>query len=174
MFFAANCRFFAQERSPLPGKMQMTQQLEIDRQMVCRFVKLPLVSIPASTNKRLISCSSVCRPMHTAAPLVCRSSETGPKVSGQFQTGIVTYCQRGNTFSSSFTAAASGGSLFSNENHQPSAHWRFASVVHRPVHGRKLRQPGVNTGNLLCCQRGHDSPATREHIRTAPPSPQGR
>src|SRR5699024_11381643 len=22
--------------------------------------------------------------------------------------------------------------------------------------GEQLRQPGVNTGNLLCCQRGHD------------------
>ncbi len=174
MFFAVNCRFFAQEPSPLPAKMQMTQQLEIDRQMICRFVEMPLVSIPASTNKRLISCSSCCRPMHTAAPLVCQSSETGRKVSGQFQTGIVTYCQSGNTVFSSSTAAVSGGSLFSNENHSASAHWRFASVVHRPVHGRTTRQPGVNTGYLLCCQRGHNFTATREHIRTAPPSPRGR
>ncbi len=174
MFFAANCRFFAQKRSPLPAKMQMAEQFEIDRQMICRFVEMPLVSIPASTNKRLISCSSCCRPMHTAAPLVCQSSETGRKVSGQFQTGIVTYGQGCNTVSSSFTAAVSGGSLFSNENHSPSAHWRFASVVHRPVHGKTTRQPGVDTGNLLCCQRGHDFTATREHIRTAPPSQQGR
>ncbi len=40
VFFAANCRFFAQERSLSQRKMQMTQQLEIDRQMICRFVEI--------------------------------------------------------------------------------------------------------------------------------------
>ncbi len=108
--------------------------------------------------------------MHTAAPLVCRHQKQAAKVSGQFQTGIVTYVRVAILFSSPFTAAVSGGSLSATKTIQPSAHWRFASVVHLQFTGEQLRQPGVNTGNLLCVSVVMISPATREHIRTAPPS----
>ncbi len=77
--------------------------------------------------------------MHTAAPLVVGHQKQAAKVSGQFQTGIVSTVSVAIQFSSSFTAATSGGRFSATKTIQPSAHWRFASVVIVQLTGEQLR-----------------------------------